>query len=561
MLGDPGVGKTIIVEGLAKRISEGDVPEILKDTVIYSLDIASLVAGTKFRGDFEERMKQVLDAFSAMPNSVMFIDEIHMIMGAGGGSNGAVDVANLLKPALSRGQVRCIGSTTQEEYRKHFEKDRALMRRFQRVDVAEPSIEDSKRILQALAPYYTQFHGIGYDTAALDAAVTLTARHIHNKFLPDKAIDLIDSAGARQKILPLHERVDTITVREITDELNRVAKISIDHTESDDGNRLSHLEPDLKSVVFGQDDAINRLIDAVYISKSGLREGNKTLGSFLFTGPSGVGKTEIAKQLAQVMGIEFIRFDMSEFQEKHSVSKFIGSPPGYVGYADGGSGSGVLINELERHPHCVVLLDEIEKAHPDIVNIFLQVMDNGMISSQSGKTASARNAFIIYTSNLGAVSMEKSNIGFGSPERTDEGQEAVKNWFAPEFRNRLDAVIEFDRLSKQSMNKILDKFIAQLNELSSQKKVNIVFDSKAKEWLIDRGFDRNMGARPLARVIQENVKKPLSREMLFGSLKQGGGVMFTVEDDKLHFTVIETVPESASLLENSLEGTVECLAQ
>jgi ATP-dependent Clp protease ATP-binding subunit ClpA len=561
MLGDPGVGKTIIVEGLARRISEGDVPEILENTTIWSLDIASLVAGTKFRGDFEERMKQVIQAFASLPNAVMFIDEIHMIMGAGGGSSGAMDAANLLKPALSRGEIRCIGSTTTEEYRKHFEKDRALQRRFQRVDVDEPSIDDSKRILHAISTYYTQFHGIGYTTEALDAAVTLTARHIHNRFLPDKAIDLIDSAGARQKIKPLHERVETIGLKEITEELNRVARVAVNAEEADDTSKLYHLEPELKSTVFGQDEAINKLIDAVYISKSGLREGNKTLGAFLFTGPSGVGKTEIAKQLASVMGIEFIRFDMSEFQERHSVSKFIGSPPGYVGYADGASGSGVLINELERHPHSVILLDEIEKAHPDIVNIFLQVMDNGMISSQSGKTASARNTFIIFTSNLGAVAMEKSNIGFGAGERKDEGQEAVKNWFAPEFRNRLDAVIEFGRLSKESMSKILDKFIAQLNELSSQKKVNIVFDTRAKEWLIERGFDRNMGARPLSRVIQENVKKPLSREMLFGSLKQGGGVMFTVEEGKLHYTIIETAPESGNLLTTTLEGNVECLTQ
>ena len=561
MLGDPGVGKTIIIEGLSKRIVERDVPEILLNTEIWSLDIASLVAGTKFRGDFEERMKQVIQAFSSLPNAVMFIDEIHMIMSAGSGSGGAMDAANLLKPALSRGEIRCIGSTTTEEYRKHFEKDRALQRRFQRVDVEEPSIEDSKRILHAISQYYTQFHGIGYSTEALDAAVTLTARHIHNRFLPDKAIDLIDSAGARQKIKPLHERVEKITVKEITEELNRVAKVAIDTTESDDLKRLANLEPELKSAVFGQDEAINRLIDAVYISKSGLREGNKTLGAFLFTGPSGVGKTEIAKQLAQVMGIEFIRFDMSEFQEKHSVSKFIGSPPGYVGYADGASGSGVLINELERHPHSVILLDEIEKAHPDIVNIFLQVMDNGMISSQSGKTASARNTFIIFTSNLGAVAMEKSNIGFGSSERTDEGQEAVKNWFAPEFRNRLDAVIEFGRLSKESMSKILDKFISQLNELSSQKKVNIVFDSHAKEWLIERGFDRNMGARPLARAIHEHVKKPLSKEMLFGSLREGGGVMFTVNDEKLHYTIIETSLNSEDLLATTLEGPTTCLSQ
>ena len=562
MLGEPGVGKTVIVEGLAKRIVEGAVPETLADKTIYSLDIASIVAGTKFRGDFEERMKAIISAFSTLPNAIMFIDEIHMIMGAGSGSQGAMDVANLLKPALGRGQLRCIGSTTNEEYRKHFEKDRALMRRFQRVDVNEPSIEDSKRILAALAPYYTQYHGVNYDAAALDAAVELSARHLHNKFLPDKAIDLVDSAGARQKIKPLYERVESIGVKEITDELNRIARIAVTADNQDESTNLGQLEDQLRAAVFGQDDAINKLTDAVFISKSGLREGNKTLGAFLFTGPTGVGKTEISKQLAQVLGVDFVRFDMSEFQEKHSISKFIGSPPGYVGYGDGGAGSGVLINELEKNPHCVILCDEIEKAHPDIVSIFLQVMDNGMISSQNGKTASARNAFLIFTSNLGAVEMEKSSIGFGKIERNDQAQEAVKQWFAPEFRNRLDAVVEFDRLSKTSMNKILDKFIAQLNDLSRQKNVSIVFDATAKEWLIDKGFDRNMGARPLSRVIQENVKKPLSREMLFGKLKNGGGVMFTIEDNKLNYTIVDTNLDTDTLdINENIKGNNECCTQ
>jgi ATP-dependent Clp protease ATP-binding subunit ClpA len=553
MLGDPGVGKTIIVEGLAKRITENDVPDVLLDKTIWSLDIASLVAGTKFRGDFEERMKNVMMSFAALPNSIMFIDEIHMIMGAGSGSQGAMDAANLLKPALSRGEIRCIGSTTPEEYRKHFEKDRALMRRFQKLDIVEPNIADSKRILAALAPYYTTYHGISYQPAALDAAVDLTARYMHDKFLPDKAIDIIDSAGARQKIKPLHDRAESIGISEITEEVSKVARVTITAANDDDLKKLQNIEEDLHSVVFGQDKAIEKLVDAVLISRSGLRDGNKTMGSFLFTGPTGVGKTEIAKQLANVLGVEFVRFDMSEFQEKHSVSKFIGSPPGYVGYGDGSAGSGVLINALESHPYSIILCDEIEKAHPDIVSIFLQVMDNGMISSQSGKTASARNAFLIFTSNLGAVEMEKSSIGFGNTERDDTSETAVKQWFAPEFRNRLDSVIEFGRLSKDSMEKVLDKFIAQLNTLSNNKGVNVVFDADAKKWLIDRGFDRNMGARPLSRIIQENVKKPLSREMLFGPLKTGGSVMFSVTDDKLCYKVINTGIEKNLSFDEHLE--------
>ena len=550
MLGDPGVGKTIIVEGLAKRIIEDAVPETLCDKTIYSLDLASLVAGTKFRGDFEERMKMIIAAFAALPDSILFIDEIHMIMGAGGGNAGALDAANLLKPALSRGEVRCIGSTTLEEYRKHFEKDRALGRRFQKLDISEPSIEDSKKILHALAEYYTKYHGISYESAALDAAVDLSVRYMHDKYLPDKAIDIIDSAGARQRIKPLHERAEIITVQQIKDEVSRIARVPITADKSQEDEKLSNLEQDLKSAVFGQNEAIDKLVDSVFVARSGLREGNKTQGAFLFSGPTGVGKTEIAKQLAHVLGVEFVRFDMSEFQEKHTVSKFIGSPPGYVGYGDGQAGSGVLINALEKNPHCVLLCDEIEKAHPDIVSIFLQVMDNGMISSQSGKTASARHCFLIFTSNLGAALMEKPVLGFGNAERDGEDKEEVKKWFAPEFRNRLDGVIMFNRLSIENMHSILDKFLMQLNQLTKGKNVNVAFDKDAKQWLIDRGFDRNMGARPLARVITDNVKKPLSREILFGNLKNGGSVIFTVEKDQLKYEILNT-PDIITEIKNS----------
>ena len=557
MLGDPGVGKTIIVEGLAKRIVENAVPETLADKTIYSLDLASIVAGTKFRGDFEERMKLIISAFSALPNSIMFIDEIHMIMGAGGGNTGAMDAANLLKPALSRGEIRCIGSTTMEEFRKHFEKDRALGRRFQRLDIAEPSVEDTKRILAALADYYAKYHGIAYDTDALDAAVDLSVRYIHDKFLPDKAIDIIDSAGARQKIKPLHERSNTIGIEQIMQEVSRIARVPVSTNEEQDQTKLSVLEKELKNVVFGQDEAIDKLVDSVLISRSGLREGNKTQGAFLFSGPTGVGKTEIAKQLASALNIDFVRFDMSEFQEKHTVSKFIGSPPGYIGYGDGQAGSGVLINALEKNPHCVILCDEIEKAHPDIVSIFLQIMDNGMISSQNGKTASARHAYLIFTSNLGAALMEKPAIGFGNDERQDEDREEIKKWFAPEFRNRLDGTIMFNRLSIDNMTRILDKFLAQLNTMTQAKNVNVVFDNLARKWLIDRGFDRNMGARPLARVITDHIKKPLSKEMLFGSLKNGGSVVFTVKDDKIAYNFVKTLNDSTQLeITDSMENIV-----
>jgi ATP-dependent Clp protease ATP-binding subunit ClpA len=554
MLGDPGVGKTIIVEGLAKRIIENCVPETLSDKTIYCLDLASLVAGTKFRGDFEERMKMIISAFSALPNAIMFIDEIHMIMGAGGGNAGALDAANLLKPALSRGEIRCIGSTTFEEYRKHFEKDRALGRRFQKIDVTEPSVEDTKKILSAIAEYYSKYHGISYEPAALDTAVELSVRYMHDKYLPDKAIDIIDSAGARQKIKPLHDRSETVGVEQIIDEVSRIAKVPITADKTQEDEKLATLEHDLKSQVFGQDQAIDKLVDSVFVSRSGLREGNKTQGAFLFSGPTGVGKTEIAKQLASVLGIDFVRFDMSEFQEKHTVSKFIGSPPGYVGYGDGQAGSGVLINALEKNPHCVILCDEIEKAHPDIVSIFLQIMDNGMISSQNGKTASARHSFLIFTSNLGAALMEKPAVGFGNLERDGEDKEEVKKWFSPEFRNRLDGIIMFNRLSIENMKLILDKFIIQLNQLTKSKNVDIVFNKDAKQWLIEHGFDRNMGARPLARVITDYVKKPLSREILFGKLKTGGSIIFTVEDNKLKYEVLNT---PALLQEIETENTAE----
>jgi ATP-dependent Clp protease ATP-binding subunit ClpA len=536
MTGDPGVGKTIIVEGLARRIVEGAVPDSLADHTIWNLDVATLVAGTKFRGDFEERLKQIIAAFSALPKTIMFIDEIHMIMGAGnGGGSGSIDAANMLKPALSRGEICCIGSTTNEEYRKHFEKDRALVRRFQKLDVFEPSIEDSKRILQGIAKHYEEYHGIEFDPAALDAAVELTARHMHDRCLPDKAIDIIDSAAAWQRIKPESERAKTLTREMIEAEVSRVAKVPVTTVKSKEADNLSRLDSDLKAKIFGQADAIDGVVNAIYMSRSGLRESDKTVGSFLFSGPSGVGKTEVAKQLARSLGVHFARFDMSEYQERHTVSKFIGSPPGYVGYGDGGAGGGVLINELDTHPHCVLLFDEIEKAHPDVYNIFLALMDHGTVTSSQGKSASARNAIVIFTSNLGAADMEKELIGFTKSSVRDEDTQAINRFFTPEFRNRLDAIIKFNRLNKDNMDSIVDKFLSELNTLSTRKNVNIVCDASAKQWLIEQGFDSNMGARPLARVIADNIKKPLSREMLFGKLRHGGAVMITAKDSKLEF--------------------------
>jgi ATP-dependent Clp protease ATP-binding subunit ClpA len=541
MVGDAGVGKTQIIEGLAKRIIEKSVPETLLDKTIWNVDISTIVAGTKFRGDFEERMKAIIRAFKSLPNAIMFIDEIHMIMGAGnaGGGNGSLDAANMLKPPLSRGEICCIGSTTQEEFRKHFEKDRALVRRFQKMDINEPSIEDSKRILQGVSKYYEDYHNVKYETSALNAAVDLSVKYMHNRFLPDKAIDIIDAAGAWQRIRPENERIKTITKKEIEFEVSRVAKIPTNTVKTNETDKLSRLDSDIKNVIFGQDQAVDTLTNMIWLSRSGLRETEKTIGSFLFSGPSGVGKTEVAKQLAKCLSVEFVRFDMSEFQERHTVSKLIGSPPGYVGYSDGSAGSGLLINTLEKNPYSVLLFDEIEKAHPDVYNIFLQLMDNGMLTSQNGKTASARNAIVIFTSNLGAAEMEKSNIGFSNNDKSEADIQAIKRFFSPEFRNRLDGIIRFNRLSKENMYRIIDKFMNQMNELSSKKRVNIVLDAETKEWLVEKGFDRNMGARPLARVITENIKKPLSKEILFGRLKNGGAVIVHIRDNKPEFEYLE----------------------
>lgn len=532
MVGEPGVGKTSIVEGLAKLIEEGQVPEVLLGSTVFSLDIGNLLAGTKFRGDFEERMKQIITALTFVEKPILFIDEIHMIMGAGsGGQQSSMDVANLLKPALAKGALRCIGSTTYEEFRKHFEKDRALLRRFQKLDVFEPSIEDSKRILQGLAKVYEEFHGVTYAVEALDLAVELTAKYVTDRFLPDKAIDVIDSAGARQRVASAEERLAEVGIEQVEFEVSRIAKIPPRTVKESESEKLAQLAANLRSNVYGQDKALEVLDDAVIMSRAGLRDANKPQGCYLFTGPTGTGKTEAAKTLANTLGIPLLRYDMSEYMEKHSVSKLIGSPPGYVGYGDGASGSGKLINDIEKHPYCVLLLDEMEKAHPDVYNVFLQVMDNGAVSSSNGKSVSMKNVILIMTSNAGASELEKESIGFERGARTDEDDAIINITFTPEFRNRLDAIVKFQRLSKETMTLVVDKFIAQLNVLAADKGVTVEVDEAAKAWLAVKGYDPRMGARPLSRVIDQEIKKKLSREMVFGALRNGGTAKVTVADD------------------------------
>jgi ATP-dependent Clp protease ATP-binding subunit ClpA len=538
IVGEPGVGKTAVVEGLAKMIAEEQVPEAIKGSIVYSLEIGALMAGTKFRGDMEERVKQIIDAVEKVGEEkgilpILFIDEIHTIMGAGAGSGGALDVANLLKPALAKGKLRCIGGTTFEEYRKHFEKDRALLRRFQKLDVNEPSIEDAKRILEGISKVYGEYHGITYTQEALEAAVELTARYVTDRMLPDKAIDVIDAAGARQRIAPEADRVQEITVELVENEVSRIAKIPARTVKEDETAKLGHLERDLHKTVFGQDTAIDALVDAVFMSRAGLRDPNKPQGSYLFAGPTGVGKTELAKQLASTLSIPLHRFDMSEYMEKHSVSKFIGSPPGYVGFGDGASGSGLLTNAVENNPHCVLLIDEVEKAHPDIFNIFLQVMDNGQLTNSAGKAVNFRNVVLIMTSNAGAAELQKNNLGFGSNSVAGNDDKVIEKMFTPEFRNRLDAIVKFNALKSDNMLMIVDKFMAQLNKQAGDKGVVINLSEEAKGYLARKGYDPKMGARPLARLIQDEVSKPLSRMILFGSLKDGGEVQIDLADEKL----------------------------
>ena len=523
LVGESGVGKTAIAEGLADLINGDRVPDIIKGHTIYSLDIGALLAGTKFRGDFEERLKEVLDILEEKDDTILFIDEIHMIMGAGNAGQGAMDVANLLKPALQTGKLRCVGSTTYDEYREHFEKDKALNRRFYKVDVPEPSPEDAKRIIVNSIPAYELYHNVAYEKEALHGAVDLTHQYWHNRFLPDKAFDVLDAAAARQKLLPAEQRKPVLELDDIRYEVAKLTRIPVDQlvlTKDSEYKKEAQIdiEKALQTKVFGQDEALERLADSIYIAKAGLKDPNKPIGNYLFTGPTGVGKTETAKQLSSIMSMELVRFDMSEYQERHTVAKLIGAPPGYVGYGEGGQGSGLLINKLEEHPNCILLLDEIEKAHPDVSNVLLQIMDNGMVSSSDGKSVSARNAIVILTSNLGARDAEKHGIGFGSSDSNNEAQDqAVKSFFAPEFRNRLDAVVQFKKLDNKLMRKVTVKFLGELDAMLAPRNVVMEYDDTVVDWLTRKGFTPSMGARPMARIINEKIKKPLAKQILFGT--------------------------------------------
>ncbi len=524
-VGDPGVGKTAIAEGLAKRIVEGDVPKVLAGATIFALDMGTLLAGTRYRGDFEERLKQVVKELEEYPGAILFIDEIHTVIGAGATSGGAMDASNLLKPALSSGAIRCIGSTTYKEFRQFFEKDRALVRRFQKIDVKEPTIEDTIEIMKGLKPYYEDFHQVKFTNDAIKAAVELSARYINDRKLPDKAIDVIDETGASQMLLPEAKRKKTISVKEIEATIATMARIPPKTVSADDEQVLANLDAELRRVVYGQDTAISALASAIKLARAGLREPEKPIGCYLFSGPTGVGKTEVAKQLASSLGVELLRFDMSEYMERHTVSRLIGAPPGYVGFDQGG----LLTDGVDQHPHCVLLLDEVEKAHPDLFNILLQVMDHGKLTDHNGKQIDFRNVILIMTTNAGASDMARAAIGFGSSKREGDDMEAINRLFTPEFRNRLDAIIPFGSLPVPVIHQVVQKFVMQLEAQLSERGVTFDLSPDAVAWLADKGYDERMGARPLARVIQEHIKKPLADEVLFGKLKKGGTVRVTVE--------------------------------
>ena len=532
-VGDPGVGKTAIAEGLALRIYEGNVPDVLATAVIFSLDMGQLLAGTRYRGDFEERLKAVIKAVADDENAILFIDEIHTVIGAGATSGGAMDASNLLKPALQEGTLRCIGSTTYKEYRGHFEKDRALVRRFQKIDVAEPTIPDTIKILNGLKSRYEDHHKVRFTGAALKTAVDLSARYINDRKLPDKAIDVIDEAAAAQNLLPPSRRRQTIGQKEIEATVATMARIPSKHVSRDDKAVLASLETDLKRMVFGQDPAITALASAIKLSRAGLRDAEKPVGNYLFSGPTGVGKTEVARQLAETLGIKLMRFDMSEYMERHTVSRLIGAPPGYVGFDQGG----LLTDAVDQTPHAVLLLDEIEKAHPDLFNILLQVMDHGKLTDNNGKIVDFRNVVLIMTTNAGAQELSKSAIGFNRTHNEGADIEAIEKIFSPEFRNRLDAIIPFAPLGKDVIRLVVDKFIMQLDAQLADRNVEIELSEAAMDWLAERGYDAKYGARPLARVVQEHIKKPLADEMLFGGLVGGGLVFVDVADDDLTVTV------------------------
>ncbi|MBD3620074.1 MAG: ATP-dependent Clp protease ATP-binding subunit ClpA [Chromatiales bacterium] len=539
LVGEAGVGKTAIAEGLAKKIVDEEVPEVLADSTIYALDLGALVAGTKYRGDFEKRLKGVLRQLKKEPGAILFIDEIHTIIGAGSASGGVMDASNLIKPMLASGELKCIGSTTYQEYRGIFEKDRALARRFQKIDVNEPSVDETFEILKGLKSRFEEHHSVKYTSKALRAAAELSEKYISDRHLPDKAIDVIDEAGASRRLQPESSRKKTIGIRDIEDIVAKIARIPAKNVSASDMETLKNLERDLKMVVYGQDEAIDLLASAIKMSRSGLGDPDKPIGSFLFAGPTGVGKTEVTRQLARIMGIELLRFDMSEYMERHTVSRLIGAPPGYVGYDEGG----LLTDAVLKHPHAVLLLDEIEKAHPDVFNLLLQVMDHGTLTDTNGRKVDFRNVVIVMTSNAGAESLTRKTVGFTPQDHTTDAMETIKKTFSPEFRNRLDAIIQFKSLDPRTIVNVVDKFIIQLESQLEEKKVTLVVEDSARHWLAERGYDPQMGARPMARVIQEHIKKPLANEILFGKLAGGGEVRITAGEGglKLEYETKEAV--------------------
>ena len=531
-VGDPGVGKTAIAEGLAKLITEGDVPDVLNDATIFALDMGALLAGTRYRGDFEERLKNVMAELENTEGAILFIDEIHTVIGAGATSGGSMDASNILKPALQKGTLRCMGSTTYKEYRSYFEKDRALVRRFQKIDVYEPSIEDTIKILKGLKPYFEEHHKVRYTVDAIKAAVELSSRYIGDRKLPDKAIDVIDEVGASRMLLPQKKRRKTVSVKDVETVVAKIARIPPKSVSSNDREALQFLETNLKTVVFGQDTAIEALASAIKLARAGLREPEKPIGAYLFSGPTGVGKTEVARQLSMTLGVELVRFDMSEYMERHSVSRLIGAPPGYVGFDQGG----LLTDAVDQNPHVVLLLDEIEKAHPDLFSILLQVMDHGKLTDHNGKSIDFRNVILIMTTNAGAADLARAPIGFERDVRIGEDQEAIEKLFTPEFRNRLDSIIPFAPLSPDVVTKVVDKFVFELETQLDDRSVIIELTDGAREWLAKKGYDKLFGARPLSRIIQEHIKKPLAEELLFGKLEKGGVVVVQEIDGKLTFT-------------------------